>query len=103
MIKNIKFGIEHQQKLLKRYNKYYNKDKLRWEIPQHEMKNIIGECWDLSNKLNKFKKNDLKKSNCPIGLDAPTVCRWCIYGKMYNEDYEYRCNYDDENDKTQSI
>lgn len=99
MIKNNNFDFEHQSKLLKRYNKYYNGDKLQWNIPQHEMKNIISECWNLSRTLTKHKSIKIKDGKCPLGLDAPTVCQFCVYGKMSNEDYEYRCNYDKDEHK----
>lgn len=57
---NIKdFGLEQQSKILKRYNKYYNSDKLQWEIPSHIMKNLISECWDLSKVLTKHQKEEL--------------------------------------------
>jgi len=29
---------------------------------------------------------------CPIKLEAPDHCQWCIYGK-FADDYEYRCDY----------
>ena len=59
VVKITDFGKEQQIKILKRYNKYYKNDLLIWEVPPHEMKNLIGECWDLSRILNKHRKLDM--------------------------------------------
>lgn len=53
------FGREQQEKILKRYERYYNKNLQDWQMPSYMMKNIIGETWDLSKVLNKHKKEDV--------------------------------------------
>ena len=57
MVVKIKdFGLEQQAKILQRYNKYHDKKYNNWQLPNHEMKNLMVECWDLSKVLNKHKK-----------------------------------------------
>lgn len=56
VIKIKNFGLEQQSKILKRYNQYHNNKYNNWQFPNHIMKNIINETWDLSKVLNKHKK-----------------------------------------------
>ena len=55
MIKNNTFGVEQQEKILKRYVKYYNSKDYIWNMPLIEMKNILHETWNLSKILTKHK------------------------------------------------
>lgn len=59
MVVTIKdFGKAQQEKILRRYERYYNKNLQDWQMPSYIMKNIIGETWDLSKVLTKHKKLD---------------------------------------------
>ncbi len=83
MIKIKNFRYEQLSKILQRYIKYYDNNNLVWKIPQHEMKNIVAETWDLSKILTKHQK-ELKPSEQLIELKKEIIEDLEIYSnKMY--------------------
>ena len=58
VVKINNFDSKQQMKILKRHERYYNKNLQDWEIPNFMMKNIISETWDLSKVLTKHKNLD---------------------------------------------
>lgn len=86
VVKVKSFGLEQQKKILERYKNYFDKGMLQWVLPGHAMKNLIGECWDLSHILNKHKNLEMNEVLDNIRFDTLVDVK-DNYNRLSQEDF----------------